>query len=158
MIGEGVKDVRIGGVIGPEPAGNLLQRAGGQPGGDDGGQHPAAAPLERRPTADDPGRENPAADAEDDHRFAAGFEHPRDPVAAGRAVVLHPAVGTMVERAYDADGADGDGRLPPANVVRLRGNPRCQHQLAGERSSPELSWGQGVARAVASNDPVMSLR
>ena len=155
MIGEWVKDVRIGGGIGPEPAGNLLQRSGRHPGGDDRGQHPAAAPLERRSTADDPGRENPAADADDDYRLAAVAERPRDPVAAGRAVVLHPAVYPMVERADDADRADGDGGFPPTNVVSLSGNAWCHRQLAGDRDPKDAVCTQGVARSVASTSIVM---
>ena len=61
----------------------------------------------------------------------------------------------MVERAYDADSPDGDGRFPPADIVSLGGNAWGQRQLAGDRGARDAVCAQGVARSVASTSIVM---
>lgn len=61
----------------------------------------------------------------------------------------------MVERADEADGADGDGRFPPADAVSLGGDAWGQRQLAGDRDSKDPVCAQGVARSVASTSIVM---
>jgi len=61
----------------------------------------------------------------------------------------------MVERAYDADSADGDGRFPPADVVSLGGDAWGQRQLAGDRDARDAVCAQRVARSVASTSIVI---